>query len=776
MAELTDPAALAALKAYDDASRELSSLQDNLPDADEEGAVDAWVTKAQIQWQLAAKNWEAAEVTDRAWRRVERTFMKILPEVREKSLRTAFVEYNELAERAMQFDFDVVPLPIPKSLKQRGASSSQRAGSHVATSPASSRNKSLVPPPNLARQATPASQTPKPPVLPAIPPRQVSPTPVSPKPASPPTTPPQTKPSSVTPSSPKRAVPSRTSDLAMEIPRLDFSAASPPSTSAIPHEKILISLPCEPTPSRTRSPSLSTTKATMGASSSFPPKPSAGPSFLGLRETDVGFGGAASLHFDSTAFQRPGWGSPAWSPAPTSDDETPSPSRSSFGLSFGPAALLPSPSQFKKTSSTMSIQPSTSSLLTVDAATRSRVIPGPDPARLEGTVLPHFSSCKPLFYPGTDDEEEQSRGVMVDEERVEDSEDEDNVVPGQEDNAPTPPLNDPIDVDREPTQQSDEAPSPPPTKSRRQHHRISFVFNDVTGDFEDPHPTIFLPRPRARSPQDQAPRHSTRPHVSPVDQDAAYLKTTQGSKPSKVKKDQKHRAESSGTKDSKGKEKELAHRKRARDEDDGASAIDKPAVKKLKSKDVKADEAEVVRATPAIRKRGPAPSKPPPVTLGISGGGFGEKVPTSAKPIKNGLKSIGVLVVEEDYGKFVKVDGRYWNKDVAPFVREQYTEPCDTCRRRGTHCRKLLTHTVICARCHYAKQPCEVDGEVALNPVSHYRPKGYKAINTFESALNAIEVNNAAVTSLVQQFLTGLNVLSHTESIHVQSSRLQRVS
>ncbi|PBK60269.1 hypothetical protein ARMSODRAFT_982386 [Armillaria solidipes] len=214
MAEPTDPAALVALKAYDDASHKLSSLQDNLPDMDEEGTVDAWVMKAQIQWQIAAKTWEAAEVTDRAWHRVEQTFMKILPEVCEKSLRTMFVEYNELAEHAvhgtpysyfrltdffLQFDFDVVPLPILKSLKQCSASSIQRAGSHVAASPAPSRQKSLVLPLNLVCQATLASQTPKLPVLPADPPHPVSPVPVPPKSASPLRTPPQMEPLSVVP-------------------------------------------------------------------------------------------------------------------------------------------------------------------------------------------------------------------------------------------------------------------------------------------------------------------------------------------------------------------------------------------------------------------------------------------------------------------------------------------------------------------------------------------------------------------------------------------------
>ncbi|SJL08191.1 uncharacterized protein ARMOST_11554 [Armillaria ostoyae] len=740
MAEPTDPAALAALEAYDDASHALSDLQDNLPDPDLEGAVDAWVTNAQLQWQIAARNWEAAGVTDRAWRRVEQTFMKILPEVREKSLRTAFVEYNELAERAMQFDFDVVPLPIPKSLKQRGTSSSQRAGSRVASSPTHTRQKSLVPPSNISHHTTPASQTPKPPVLPADPPRTVSPMPVPPKSASPPTTPPPTKPSSVAPPSPKHAVSSRTSDLTVEVPKLNYSTATSPHASS----------------------SLEKTQTKL--TTFLRPKPPPPPAYAAFTGLQVPAGGNNS-----------GWGSPAWSPISLTDDTPSSPSggyvffppdqTSSLHYGRGPPFKIGPPSNATHT------EKPTRPLRVVDAATRPTVLLGPDPTRRKGSVPSPPPSRKPLFYPGTDDEEEQSRGVMVNEEPVEESGGEGSVSQGQDDDAPTPPMGGPMDIDGDKGQQSDDAPSPPPTQSHRKTHRISFVFDDVTGDFEDPHPTIFLPRRPA--PQEQSPRRSTRPHVSPVDQDAAYFKATQESKPSRVKKDKKKHAESLSKKAAKGKEKEASSLKRSRDDDDTAPAVDKPATKKLKAADTKVAGAEAVRATPAFQKRGPAPSKPPAVSMGISGGGFGEKVPSTAKPIKDGLKNIGVLVVKEDYGKFVNVDGRYWNKEVAPFVGERYTEPCDTCRRRSTHCRKLLTHTVICVRCHYAKQPCEVDGEVALNPVLHYRPQGYKAINTFESALNAIEVNNATITSLTQQFLAGLNVLSHTESIRVQSSRLR---
>lgn len=78
-----------------------------------------------------------------------------------------------------------------------------------------------------------------------------------------------------------------------------------------------------------------------------------------------------------------------------------------------------------------------------------------------------------------------------------------------------------------------------------------------------------------------------------------------------------------------------------------------------------------VVATKAVRKRGPGPSKPPPVTLGVSGKGFGEKVPSSAKAVKNGIKTIGVLAVDKDFGNFIEVDKSYWNKEVAPFVGER---------------------------------------------------------------------------------------------------------
>ncbi|KAK0431144.1 hypothetical protein EV421DRAFT_1743352 [Armillaria borealis] len=316
---------------------------------------------------------------------------------------------------------------------------------------------------------------------------------------------------------------------------------------------------------------------------------------------------------------------------------------------------------------------------------------GPDPSLQHEGTGPHRPSKRtPLFFPGTDEDEEQIQDDLVKGEQVVGTDGEDNNFQAQDYDTPTPPRDVLMDVDKNEGQQSDDDSSPPPTQSCH----------------------------------------------------AAYLKMTQGSKSDLKKK----------KKDAKGKE------KATRAATSRKPQADKPAPKKLKMKDTAADDNEVVQPTPTIRTRGPTPSKPPPVTLGISGGGFSEKVPPSAKQLENSIESIGVLKVDKDFGKFVEVDGRYWNKDVAPFVGE--CTPWESLPQDADpHCNL---------------QPCKVDGEVALNPVSHYHPKGYDMINTFESALNTIEINNAAISSIAQQYLAGLNVSTHSESIRVQMSRLRK--
>ncbi|KAK0432573.1 hypothetical protein EV421DRAFT_1742212 [Armillaria borealis] len=379
-----------------------------------------------------------------------------------------------------------------------------------------------------------------------------------------------------------------------------------------------------------------------------------------------------------------GWGSPVWSHVSLTDDPSPSPVENSV---FFPKDLtlslhkklgqqLKSGPPITAVLSEVSVLSSSSRPLAVNAPDRSAVL-GPDPS-----------------LQSEDEEEEQVQEDSVNGEQVPGTDGEDSYFQAQDYDVPTPPRDVPMDVDKNEGQQSDNDSSPL-------------------------HPTL----------QEQNPCHSTHLHTSPINQDVAYLKMTQGSK-SDLKKKKKN---------AKGKENESSSRKRTRNNNDRAQA-DKPAPKKLKMKNTAADDDEVNQATPAICMCGPTPLKPLPISLGISGGSFSEKVPPSVKPIKNGIESIGVLKVDKDFSRFMEVDGHYWNKDVAPFIREH--------------------------------QPCKVDGEVTLNPVSHYCPKGYDVINTFESTLNAIEINNTAISLIAQQYLAGLNVSAHSKSICIQMSRL----
>ncbi len=181
-------------------------------------------------------------------------------------------------------------------------------------------------------------------------------------------------------------------------------------------------------------------------------------------------------------------------------------------------------------------------------------MPGPNPDQEGSVVLPSFAH-DPLFLPGTDDEEDLVQGNLVEEECIDrgvaGADDEDGDLRGQDNNdAPS----------------SDEAPSPFPTKTARclrQEPKILFVFDEVTGDFVESHPTIFLPRPA----------------INPA----------QGTKSDATKKKKK--------KDPKGKDKlaptSVPH-KRSCDDGDDASTVANPASKKLKANNHKvADEKGV---------------------------------------------------------------------------------------------------------------------------------------------------------------------------------------
>ncbi|PBK82631.1 hypothetical protein ARMGADRAFT_1038424 [Armillaria gallica] len=126
---------------------------------------------------------------------------------------------------------------------------------------------------------------------------------------------------------------------------------------------------------------------------------------------------------------------------------------SSFGLSFGLATLLPS------------------SLPLNDA--------GVDSVNQEAVAQPSNSD---------DDEEEEGIQNPLQVQGTTDGEVFEDV--GANDEAPAPSAPAPSDL----------AASPPPYV--RQAPEISFVFDDISGDWE-PYPTVFLPRPQHLAPTEQ---------------------------------------------------------------------------------------------------------------------------------------------------------------------------------------------------------------------------------------------------------------------------------
>ncbi|KAK0474422.1 hypothetical protein IW261DRAFT_1423002 [Armillaria novae-zelandiae] len=135
------------------------------------------------------------------------------------------------------------------------------------------------------------------------------------------------------------------------------------------------------------------------------------------------------------------------------------------------------------------------------------------------------------------------------------------------------------------------------------------------------------------------------------------------------------------------------------------------------------------------------PSKPPPVSIGIRGGGFGETVSPALQAVPNGIQTIGLLLVQEDYGKFVKVDNHLWNKDVVLFV--------------GEH-------------------SCTVNQQIVLNPVDHLSMTSNVEVNQhISNSLDFVDTQISSIRSKTQHFLTNLNILEDVHNILEDISHLQ---
>ncbi|KAK0485605.1 hypothetical protein EDD18DRAFT_1360775 [Armillaria luteobubalina] len=373
-------------------------------------------------------------------------------------------------------------------------------------------------------------------------------------------------------------------------------------------------------------------------------------------------------------------------------------------------------------------------LQAVNAASRRQVLPGPNPIP-EGSVASSSRKRTPLFFPGTDDEEEIATPGATEKGKGKEvvpgtDEDEEDVIQDHDTSSNI------MDVDEEDN-------SPPPTNIAWRYR------SPVPGASSGPPPiTVSEVRPRLS--------------IHHADPNSALFKLLGAPPANKPKKGSRRKPKFDNP------------------PPPPKDIVDERTIRAKRSKKKATKDKEIEEVTPsdvvptkANRPRGPSRLRAPPATIGIQIGGFGEEVPADYKAVQNRLKSIGVLVVSRDFGEFVEVDKALWNKKIAPFVGEQYVKPCDSCHRKKTQCRKFLTNSVICVRCHYAKLPCLVNGTKALNPLAHYRPKSYESINAFESSMDTLSQHANALEDIIVNYMTGLDAISQLQGLRSQIGRLR---
>ncbi|KAK0499920.1 hypothetical protein EDD18DRAFT_1348723 [Armillaria luteobubalina] len=354
-------------------------------------------------------------------------------------------------------------------------------------------------------------------------------------------------------------------------------------------------------------------------------------------------------------------------------------------------------------------------LRTVNAASRLQILPGPDPLQQEERSLsesfpvdegPINSSAIPT---------KQGEGVSTASFQVSTGISPslmDNLIDFEEDVLPPPPVQESLDDgDGPPSPQDDEVmnleltieqpttvgvPSPPP--------RQPLLTEELLENIHHPH------RARWSPPSRSAPKNP-KPLANPIKK--RLQKLAQDKEHRRLQEEAQNSVDSTTT-------------KKHRAPPVSVDTIEEPILKKPRM--LVPSENDEVRPTPAVRKRGPGPTKLPLVALGVGGGGFGEVPKGVFKAVVNGITHIGVLEVEADYGQFVRVDGRLWNKDVAAFVGEWYSQPLF----------------------FFAESAPGLD-----------------------SSFRVMEECALSITSKTRQFMAGLDVLNDANAILQQLSRLR---
>ncbi|PBK81665.1 hypothetical protein ARMGADRAFT_1091056 [Armillaria gallica] len=139
MAEPTDPAELAKVQAqdaYNAAAATVDDLLDDFPNPTWDSTkMDTWLIDAVTHWSAGEKNWSPAGVVSKEWYKLEYSLIARVPDLPMDKVTFACSEFNELVERALDYNLDVVLLPVRQATSKC---------SKVTISPSQSRQDAAV--------------------------------------------------------------------------------------------------------------------------------------------------------------------------------------------------------------------------------------------------------------------------------------------------------------------------------------------------------------------------------------------------------------------------------------------------------------------------------------------------------------------------------------------------------------------------------------------------------------------------------------------------------
>ncbi|PBK95929.1 hypothetical protein ARMGADRAFT_1077439, partial [Armillaria gallica] len=195
MAEPTDPqelAVVAAQDAYNAAAATIEDLLDDFPNPTWDSMkMDTWLIDAVTHWLTCEENWSTAGIASKEWYKLEYSLIARVPDLPMDKVAFARMEFNELVERGLDYNLDVVLLPVHRATSKRSKTTSSQPLQDAAVP--SSRMTTPVPLSSSAKPTIPI--------------------------------PPSTKTRAIEPSTAKHTLPSQ--NVGSSVPRLNLLAASP---------------------------------------------------------------------------------------------------------------------------------------------------------------------------------------------------------------------------------------------------------------------------------------------------------------------------------------------------------------------------------------------------------------------------------------------------------------------------------------------------------------------------------------------------------------------